>query len=147
VDAKSSAVVAVAFAGALVAMQAPINGKLGSRMGTLQAASLSFAVGLVLLLALVIVAGNVSQLGEARHLPWWYFLGGALGAVYVSTVLASVDRLGAGGVTAATIAGQLSFSLVIDHYGWLGVDRQPINAARAAGVVLLAVGVVLVVRD
>ena len=146
-DAKGLAVLATAFAGALVAMQAPINGRLGSRLGTFQAASLSFAVGLALLLAIAIVAGKFSQLGEARHVPWWYLLGGLLGAAYVTTVLVCVGRLGAGGVTAATIAGQLTFSVVIDHYGWLGVERQPVNSMRVAGVVLLAVGVVLVVRD
>ena len=146
-DAKGVALVATAFAGALVAMQAPINGKLGSRLGTFQAASLSFAVGLALLLAIALVFGNVSQMGEARHVPWWYLLGGLLGAAYVTTVLVCVGRLGAGGVTAATIAGQLTFSVVIDHYGWLGVEKQPINATRVVGVLLLAVGVILVVRD
>ena len=146
-DARGIAVVATAFAGSLVAMQAPINGKLGLRLGTFGAASFSFAVGLLALLALAAVAGQLGGVGEVRSAPWWQLTGGLLGAAYVSTVLVSVRTLGAGGVTAATIAGQLSFAVVIDQFGWLGVARQPVTAGRVLGVVLLAVGVALIVRD
>ena len=146
-DAKGVAVIATAFAGALVAMQAPINGKLGARLGTFTAASVSFAIGLILLLCIAAVAGQLSSVGEVRDVPSWQLLGGVLGAAYVSTVLVSVRTLGAGGVTAATIAGQLSFSLVIDQFGLLGVTKQPITIGRVVGVLLLAVGVILIVRD
>jgi transporter family-2 protein len=65
----------------------------------------------------------------------------------VTSVLVTVRTLGAGGVVAATIAGQLSMSVIVDHFGWLGVERQPITAVRFAGILLLAAGVFLVVRD
>ncbi len=55
--------------------------------------------------------------------------------------------LGAGGLTAVTIAGQLGLAMVIDHFGWLGVERSPITLAKVAGVVLLALGTWLVVSD
>jgi bacterial/archaeal transporter family-2 protein len=58
-----------------------------------------------------------------------------------------VRSLGAGGVTAATIAGQLAASVAVDHFGLLGVERQPVTALRIVGVALLAGGVFLVVRD
>jgi transporter family-2 protein len=50
-------------------------------------------------------------------------------------------------VTAATIAAQLAVSVVVDQFGLLGVTRQPITAARVAGVVLLSLGTYLVVRE
>jgi transporter family-2 protein len=62
-------------------------------------------------------------------------------------VLVTVRSLGAGGVTAATIAGQLTMSLVIDQLGILGVEKQPIDATKVAGVLLLAAGTFLMVRD
>ncbi len=77
---------------------------------------------------------------------WWYLTGGILGAVYVTTALLTVETLGAGPVVAATIAAQLSVSLVVDQFGWLGVARDPITAAQVAGVVLLGLGVYLIVR-
>ena len=69
-----------------------------------------------------------------------------LGAAYVTTVLVTVRTLGAGGVTAATIAGQLTMAVVVDQLGILGVERHPIDAQRVIGVALLAAGTFLVVR-
>jgi bacterial/archaeal transporter family-2 protein len=145
---RSVAVVLTATAGGLIALQAPINSTLGRSVGTFQGAFVSFVVGTI---ALAIVAslsrGGMAQLGEIRGLPWYYLIGGLLGAVYVSTVLVTVRHLGAGGVTAATIAGQLTLSVIVDHFGWLGVERQAISLARVAGILLLVAGVALVVRD
>ena len=56
--------------------------------------------------------------------------GGLIGALYVGSIVWTVRALGAGGLTAATIAGQLALAVVIDHFGWLGVARSPITAAQ-----------------
>jgi bacterial/archaeal transporter family-2 protein len=145
---RGAAVVLTAAAGGLIALQAPINSTLGRTVGTFQAALLSFAIGTVALTIIAALAkGGLAQVGEARTLAWQYLCGGLLGAVYVTSVLVTVRALGAGGVTAATIAGQLSLSVAVDHFGWLGVDRSPVTAPKVAGIVLLAAGVFLVVRD
>jgi transporter family-2 protein len=141
------AIALTAGAGGLVAMQAPINGMLGRSAGKLAAASISFLIGTAVLLALTGVTASEVKLGEAAKLPWYYFLGGILGAAYVTTVLITVGTLGAGGVTAATIAGQLSFSVLLDRLGVLGLPEKPITLGRLIGVVLLAAGVFLIVRE
>jgi bacterial/archaeal transporter family-2 protein len=144
---KSVAVGLTAIVGGLIALQAPINSVLGKRIGTLPAASVSFAIGTVLLVALALtVGGGFGKLGEARHLTWYYLIGGLLGAAYVTTVLVTVRTLGAGGATAATIAGQLTAAVVVDQLGILGLDKQTVTPARIAGVALLAAGTFLVVR-
>ena len=145
---RGVAVVLTAMVGGLIALQAPINSHLGKAVGTFQAAFVSFAIGTVVLAVIAGLAkGGLSQVPEARHLPWYYLTGGLLGAAYVTTVLVTVRSLGAGGVVAATIAGQLTLSVVVDQFGWLGVDREPITLARLAGIALLALGVFLIVRD
>jgi transporter family-2 protein len=145
---RGAAVVLTALVGGCIALQAPINSHLGKSVGTFQAAFVSFAIGTVLLALIAALAtGGMGQVAEARHLPWYYLTGGVLGAAYVTTVLVTVRSLGAGGVVAATIAGQLSMSVVVDHFGWLGVERQPVTAVRLAGIALLAGGVYLIVRD
>ena len=147
-DSKALAVMATAFAGGLVAMQAPINSGLGKAVGSLPAASFSFAIGLVALVGITFVSGEgFGQIGEIGGLSWYYLIGGLLGAVYVTTVLISVRTLGAGGVTAATIAGQLSMSVVLDQLGILGLAQRELTPARVIGVALLATGVFLIVRD
>ena len=144
---KSVAVGLTAVAGALIAFQAPINSTLGKRIGTLPAASVSFAIGTAVLVLLAFVfGGGYGKLGEIRGLSWVYLMGGVLGAVYVTSVLVTVRTLGAGGVTAATIAGQLTAAVVVDQMGILGVEKQVITAPRMAGIALLAAGTFLVVR-
>lgn len=134
-------------AGCLVGMQAPINSRLGRTVGSLQAASFSFLVGTaVLILIAAFVRGGLSSIGEVTHVPWWALIGGLLGAVYVSVALVAVRTLGASGLTAVVIAGQLAISVAIDRFGLLGVARQPVGVQRVVGLLLLAGGVVLVVR-
>ena len=147
-DSKAIAVLATAAAGGLVAMQAPINSGLGKTIGSLPAASFSFAIGLFALVGITVVSGEGSgRLGELGGLSWYYLIGGLLGAVYVTTVLISVRTLGAGGVTAATIAGQLTLSVILDQLGILGLAQRGLTPARVSGVALLAAGVFLVVRE
>lgn len=145
---RGLALLLTAVAGGLVALQAPINSALGRSVGTFQAAFVSFTIGTLLLAVIAtLFKGGLGQVGEARHLSWYYLTGGLLGAAYVTTILVTVRTLGAGGAVAATIAGQLTMSVVIDHYGLLGVNRDPVDALKLAGVALLAVGTYLVVRD
>ena len=145
---RGLAVVLTAGAGGLVALQAPINGRLGEAVGSVQATLVSFVIGTVALLAITgLVRGGFGQIAEARHLSWIYLMGGLLGAVYVTTALIAVRSLGAGGVTAATFAGQLSLSLLVDQMGWLGVERSPVTIGKLAGVALLVAGMILIVRD
>ncbi len=136
-----------ASVGGLIALQAPINSMLGKAVGTWQSAAISFALGTLVLVTIVLVAaGGFQSVGQARHVSWYYLTGGVLGAAYVTTVLVTVRSLGAGGVVAATIAGQLTMAVVIDQLGILGVAQHPITAVRALGIVLLGAGTYLVVR-
>jgi transporter family-2 protein len=145
---RGLAVVLTAMVGGAVALQAPINSHLGKSVGTFQAAFLSFAIGTVALLAIASLStGGLGGVRHATNVPWYYLTGGLLGVAYVSTVLVTVRTLGAGGVTAATIAGQLTLAVLIDQFGWLGVAQRSITVSRVAGIVLLAAGVFLVVRN
>jgi transporter family-2 protein len=144
---RGVAVMATACAGGLIALQAPINSTLGKSIGSLPAASFSFAVGLLALVGITLLAGGgFGRLGEASELSWYYLAGGALGAVYVTTSLIAVRTLGAGGVTAATISGQLTLSVIVDRFGMLGLEERGLSLGRVAGVALLGAGTFLVVR-
>ena len=143
---KGIALLLSAFAGMLVAMQPPINAKLGGAVGTFAAATLSFMIGTVALVVVAVFAGG-THLEGLRGVPWWYFAGGFIGAVFVASSLVTVKTLGAGGVVAATIAGQLTASVVLDNFGLVGLAKQPLTVAKVAGIVLLAAGVFLIVRD
>ena len=145
---RGGAVMLTALTGGFVALQAPVNSMLGRTIGTWQAAFVSFAVGTVTLAIIASLAsGGLGDVAGIRHVSLVYLTGGLLGAAYVTSILVAVRTLGAGGVVAATIAGQLAVSVVVDHFGLIGVARQPITVARVAGVLLLGLGTYLVVRD
>ena len=134
-------------AGCLVGMQAPINSRLGKTVGSVQAASFSFLVGTAVLLVIAaFVRGGLGNLGQVGQVPWWALIGGLLGAVYVTVALVAVRTLGASGLTAVVITGQLAISVAIDRFGLIGVARQPVGLQRVLGLALLVVGALLVVR-
>lgn len=143
---KGVAVLLTAAVGVLIAGQSPINSRLGLNIGSFQAATVSFVVGTVLLVAIsLLFAGGFGEL-RGQSLPWHYFIGGALGAAYIVTVIVTLQTLGAGGVAAATISGQLIASIALDHFGMLGLDRNPVTWTRAVGGLMLVLGTWLVVR-
>lgn len=141
---RASAVLVTAAVGGVLAMQAPINARLGIDIGRLPAAVVSFVIGTVVLVAIALAVGGLGSVRDFS-LPWYYLAGGALGALYVTTVLITVRSLGAGGLTAATITGQLSASMLLDRAGAFGLEKRPITPAGLAGVALLAAGTYLIV--
>jgi transporter family-2 protein len=136
----------MAAVGGLIALQPAINAGLGRATGNIAAALVSFAVGTLLLAAIVVLSGQASGLDATLDVPWYYLLGGILGAAYVFTALVVVSSIGAGGVAAATITGQLVASVVLDRLGVLGLEPTPITPERVVGVVLLLAGTYLVIR-
>jgi bacterial/archaeal transporter family-2 protein len=143
---RGLAVVLTALVGGLIALQAPINAELGRATGSLPAAFISFFIGTLLLALLVALSGHTGGLGSTFDVRWYYLLGGVLGVAYVTVSLITVSSIGAGGVAAATITGQLTAAVVIDRLGILGLAQVPLSLDRIAGVVLLGVGTYLVVR-
>jgi bacterial/archaeal transporter family-2 protein len=135
-------------AGVLLITQVGINATLRHGLGTPVAAALmSFLVG-SLALALFLLATRAPWPGRIQMLaaPWWAWLGGLLGAFYVVSTIIVGPRLGAAAMLALIVLGQLSASLLVDHYGWLGFARHPLTPLRLAGAALLFGGVLLIVR-
>ncbi len=131
-------------AGIAVTIQAPINAELGRHTGPITAAVVSFAVGLVILVAVAAVVGQLGGISRTSEVRWPYLLGGLIGAFFVTTALLAVPKIGAGSFTAAAVSGQLVMAVIVDRFGWLGVPQQDLSPARIVGVGLLLAGVWLV---
>ena len=145
---RGVAVAVAAVIGGVLAAQAPLNSQLGRTVGGVQASVVALGVSFAAVLALAARTGGLGGLRRIGEAPLHVAVGGGLiGALYVGSIVWTVRALGAGGLTAVTIAGQLALAIVIDHYGWLGVERSPVNAGKLAGVALLALGTWLVIRE
>ena len=140
---------ATVAAGGVVAAQAPANNVLSNYVGTFGAASVNFLVGTTCVLIVTFAFAGGFSGDEGAESPAWYYwvLGGVGGVTIVATTLVTVRELGAGGVTAAIIAGQLALSVVLDRLGVLGLEERAITWEKLLGIALLALGTVLIVRE
>jgi bacterial/archaeal transporter family-2 protein len=135
-------------AGVLLPVQAGINAQLRSAVGSpLTAGLISFLVGTAGLAAVVLLLRAPVTLRPAWDAtPWWYWIGGLIGAVYVVASIVLAPRLGAATMVAAIVAGQMIASLLLDQYGLLGFPIHPISGLRVLGAALVIGGVMLVQR-
>ena len=130
----------IVLVGVQFAAQAPVNGGLGRSTGPLVAALISFLVGSMALLLIVAASGQLEKSVSLGNVPLWQLTGGVIGATYVALAASTISRIGAGVIAAVTVTGQLACSVVIDHFGWLGIEVQDLTGPRVLGIVLLLGG-------
>ena len=134
------------LAGAMMPTQAAINHKLALYVQhPVLSAFISFGVGTVALLGYILLTGiPISQLTLAKNAPAIAWTGGLLGAFFVASVVTLVPRLGVALTFSLLIAGQMALTLIIDHYGLLGVPVKMVNWPRVFGILLIIGGVILI---
>jgi len=138
----------VFIAGAMVAIQAPTNAMLAKAGGSpVLAALISFAVGTTALLGVWLMSGNRPGASTFAGLPWYAWIGGLYGAVFVAVAAYAAPKIGVASLITIGIAGQIAMALWLDHVGAMGLTREPINAGKVIGALLVVAGVVLVRRS
>ncbi len=144
---KSLFFIAIAFlVGGLLPIQGVINTRLGQLLhNPLQASLISFTVGTSFLACCLWLTGiGFPAVGSIGQVPWYLFCGGLMGAVFVTTVLVLIPHIGVANMLIAAMAGQLLISMLVDHFGWLGVPVHSLGISRILGGIFLLLGVVLV---
>ncbi len=126
--------------------QATVNSKLAdSVQSPILAAFISFAVGTIALFVYILATGiPLSNLASAKDAPSIVWIGGFLGAFFVSAMALLVPRIGVALAFSLAIAGQMLVTLLIDHFGFLGVPVKEINLMRVVGATLITIGVILI---
>ena len=135
-----------AITGALLPIQAGVNSRLGKISGgAVTAAFISFLVGTALLGAYILISKKQSlQWSGLQTASLWLFTGGVIGAFYVSASTYIISTLGTALTFSLIISGQLIAAMIIDHFGWLGIEVKEISPGKIAGAILLIAGVVLI---
>lgn len=131
--------------GIAVAVQPSINARLAQRVGAYESSFISFAVGTLALLVVVMIAGRGNLRGVVNA-SWWELTGGLLGAFFVTMTIITVPRLGTTAVITAIIAGQLIMAALLDQFGAFGLRQIPLTLPRLSGILLLAAGAAMVLR-
>ena len=135
-------------AGAMMPTQAAINNKLaGYVQSPVSAAFISFLVGTVGLFVYLIASGTpISSIFNIKAAPPIAWLGGLLGAFFVTCTVVLAPRIGVAMTFSLIVAGQMLITLVLDHFGFLGVPVREISLARVFGILLITAGVVIIRR-
>ena len=141
-------VLLVFVAGVMIALQAPTNAMLANAGGSaVLAALISFAVGTVALFIAWLGTANRPATAAFAGLPWYAWIGGLYGALFVAVAAYAAPRIGLASLITIGIAGQIAMALWLDNLGALGLPREPINPGRLLGAALVIGGVVLVRRS
>jgi transporter family-2 protein len=129
------------------AVQIAVQGKLGERVGSLEALTTAALVGGVLALGVLLaVRRSFAGVTDAFAGPKWMLLGGVMGVFIVFAVTYAGPRIGVVATTATLIAAQFAVATLIDRLGWFGVERIAISPSRVLGISLLFVGAALTLR-
>ena len=135
-------------AGAMMPTQAAINNKLAGYVASpISAAFISFLIGTVGLFVYMFATGvpisNLTNIKDAPPIAW---IGGLLGAFFVAITVILAPRIGVAMTFSLIVAGQMLITLVLDHYGFLGLPVKEISLARIGGILLITAGVVIIRR-
>ena len=133
--------------GVVLTTQVATNTQLGKALDNLYIpATVNMSLGL---LATSILTWSVTSEWPSREVlraaPWYgWFAGGLLGATYVVGNILLAPKLGAGALVGLIVTGQIIFSVLLDHFGWIGFEPHPAGIARLAGCALMIAGVFLI---
>jgi transporter family-2 protein len=138
-------VLAVASGAGIVVQQA-LNADLRVSLGSGAWAGLvSYLCGTVCMVLLILfLREGVPSAASLARVHWFSWMGGVFGAAFIAIALFFIQRLGAATFIALLIAGQLICSLLLDHYGVLGLEQHSASPMRLMGAALLMAGVVFI---
>jgi transporter family-2 protein len=133
--------------GTLMPVQAGLNAELTRFLKhPYLGAFISLSIGAIIVSALVMLNGGFGEIKRLGQAPPHLYLGGILGAIFVGSSLFFIPKMGATAMISAFVTGQLIGSVIIDHYGLLGLNPNPVGLTRILGVILLFAGLFLVIR-
>ncbi len=131
--------------GAAVGLQSPLAGAISQRLGGTGGSLFVHLSGAIFSAVLLLLRGG-ENFRDWRTLPWYVFTVGLFGLILYQTIAITLPRLGSAAMITLIIIGQLIVGVLIDHFGWLGVNIHPISLSRVLGILILMLGGYLIAR-
>jgi transporter family-2 protein len=133
------------LSGAVLPIQAGLNARLGAAaQNPVYASAISFVVGTLALVVYIAFTRQTVSISGIKEIPFYIWLGGLLGAFYVTAIVLLFPILGPGLTFGLVVAGQMIMSVLLDHYNVLVAHPTPINYMKVLGIVLVVAGVVII---
>ncbi|NBA86587.1 EamA-like transporter family protein [Emticicia sp. CRIBPO] len=131
-------------------IQSGVNSELRKSLhNPVLAAIISFSSGLLVLLIVYpfFPKSQLPAFATLKSISIWQYTGGLLGAFYVTSVIMSIQKIGSANMITLIVGSQLLMAMVLDHFGWLGFQTQPLNIWRILGAVFIVCGALLILRN
>ncbi|MGR3774359.1 DMT family transporter [Bacillus paramycoides] len=129
------------FIGALIAIMIPLNGILSEIIGNYTASVVIHLVGLVAVVIVLII--NKNKILFEKGIPLYLYSAGAIGVFTVLFSNISFSALGASITIALSLLGQSIASIVIDHYGLLGMKVAKFEKKKLIGLLFISSGIIV----
>lgn len=138
--------IVAAISGIAMAIQGTLNSVLAQKTSLMAATLAVHVIGsIIALLAALVLCVPLLSTGWLS-VPWYLYLGGILSVIIIGLVAISIPKIGVCNATTAIIIGQVSTAVLIDHFGWFGVERLPWSSWQLLGIALFAAGAKLLFR-
>ncbi len=129
--------------GMCIGTQGVFNTNVGQSTGMFEAAFISIAVTFTTISIVMLIFGK-GDLTQIVHVPKYYLLAGVMGATIVTLSIFCIKTLGPATAISIFVAVQLTFSVIMEHYGLFKVPVTSISLMRVVGIGFLIVGAVLI---
>lgn len=131
--------------GLTLSAQSSINGTLSRRIGSLETTLLTFIVGSLFLVILVLFfgQGNLLAIFDA---PKWQLSAAFLGTLYLLLTVMAVPRIGVIATNIVGITGQLAVGVLIDHFGWFNSMVIHLDLKRIIALLFMILSLYFIYR-
>ena len=134
--------------GMMVAAQPPMNAIMSRAVGhPFGATAIQIFVAFCLAVLLLLTNARSSfSLSGALTAPWWVWLAGVIGVIYVASGVMIAPVTGALLFFVCIVAGQLLGAMAMDHFGAFGLQVREVSLLRLGGFALVLIGALMVLN-
>jgi transporter family-2 protein len=142
-DFSVLAITLAVLVGSAVGIQRALNGQINSfSKKSFATSQLNFITGTVFLLLLLLLRSTFTDHSIMNFTlgPWWVFLGGSIGVIYIAFTAVAVQHLGVLEFTLFSVGGMLVGSLLLDVF--VPTQGTQISPYLITGIFLTYLGVI-----
>ena len=128
-----------------MASQTAVNSHLGAVVGSrFYAALINFCVGLSILFILYLILGRGKKPKvKEENSPWWIWIGGLFGVLFVVGNIITAQALGTGMAVIILLTGLMIGGLLVDQFGLFESKQRPVSWKEILGVLVMVCGAAL----
>jgi transporter family-2 protein len=134
--------------GLLIPFQGILTAHLSKNLGhPFGSAFINFCGGtIIFIIAIALSKTPLPPLKKVTSIPWYLFTGGLVGSFFILGALFLLPKLGATLFFGQVVLGQLLMTIILDHFGILGLPVHKIDFFRIVGIIFLIIGSSLILK-